>query len=64
MSAPDAYSADVSYPRPVATRTPERPDWRVVRPHGVPLTSGLAAEDSSRIGLDWVVRAQDGEAAQ
>ena len=65
MSAPDAYSADLSYPRPLATRTPERPvEWHVVRANEVPLTSGLAAEDSSRIGLDWVVRAQDGEAAQ
>jgi diguanylate cyclase (GGDEF)-like protein len=57
---------DVRYP-PLATRMPDRlADHRPTsRSTGTSVASvSSTAEASSRIGLDWVVRAQDGESEQ
>jgi diguanylate cyclase (GGDEF)-like protein len=64
MTAPDAYP-ELRYP-PLVTRLPDRLADR----HLASLANSTSApaesaeSPSSRIGLDWVVRAQDGEARQ
>ena len=58
MTASDAYP-ELRYP-PLVTRLPDRLADR----HLASLPSSPVEAPSSRVGLDWVVRAQDGEADQ
>jgi diguanylate cyclase (GGDEF)-like protein len=64
MTTPDAYP-EVRYP-PLATRLPDRHADRHLAnlPTGPSVGADPSSDASSRIGLDWVVRAQDGDARQ
>ncbi|HST81171.1 MAG TPA: GGDEF domain-containing protein [Kineosporiaceae bacterium] len=63
MTASDAYP-ELRYP-PLVTRLPDRlADRHLASLPNSPVEPADHAEPSSRIGLDWVVRAQDGEASQ
>src|SRR5689334_23732726 len=63
MTASDAYP-ELRYP-PLVTRLPDRlADRHLASLPNSPADSTECVEPSSRIGLDWVVRAQDGEASQ
>jgi diguanylate cyclase (GGDEF)-like protein len=65
MSTPDA-SPELWY-LPLVTRRPDRLTDRHLASlvsSAAPVEAGGPAPDSSRVGRDWVVRAQDGEADQ
>ena len=64
MTTPDAYP-ELRYP-PLVTRLPDRLADRHLASLATSQVAAVEPEESSssRIGLDWVVRAQDGEANQ